>query len=79
MKLTVVHDPAGNVLDLVAYPSDAPPAYPANPGGLVTQVEVSDLTVELGAKRIIERLNGMLANYRVEVGAGGKSKLVERK
>ncbi len=79
MKLTIVHDPEGNVLDLVAYPSDAPPAYPGNSAGLVTQVEVSDLTVELGANRIIERLNGIIANYRVEVGAGGKSKLIERK
>ena len=52
MKLTIVHDPQGNIMDMVAYPSNAPPAYPRNSGGLVSQVEVPDLKEELGAKKI---------------------------
>jgi hypothetical protein len=75
MKLTIVHDSKGNILDLVAYPSDAPPAYPRNSGGLVSQIEVPDLTVELGGKKIIERLNDIRANSRVELADGGRARL----
>jgi hypothetical protein len=79
MKLTIVHDQKGNILDLVAYPADAPPAYPQNSRGLVTQIEVADLTIDLGDLKIIERLNDMRANFRVEVGEGAKAKLSAKK
>jgi hypothetical protein len=68
MRLTIVHDSKGNITGLVAYPADGPAAYPAmRPGEFVTQVDVAEITSELGADKVFERLSELAQNYRIDV------------
>ena len=73
MRLTIVHDSEGNISSFVAYPADAPPAHlHPKQGGLVSFVDLPELTVELGHKKIHERLSELREHFRVEVGAKAK-------
>jgi hypothetical protein len=68
MKLIIIHDSKGNITGLVGCPADAPAVYPATePGELVTQVEVPEITSELDAPKMFERLSELAENYRVDV------------
>jgi hypothetical protein len=78
MKVTVVHDDKGHISELVAFPADAPPAYPQAARGLVTIVEDPDLDVSLGPKKISERLAHLQENFRVETG-GTKPKFTAKR
>lgn len=68
MLLTIIHDRSGNITRLAAYSADVPPAFPATrPGEFATQVDVPEITVELGAEQIFERLSDLAQNYRIDV------------
>ncbi len=68
MRLTIVHDNAGNIISLVACPPDAPQAHPeAKPGERVAEVDAPEITAELGAERVFDHLASLAENYRVEV------------
>jgi hypothetical protein len=81
MRLTVIHDSKGNITGLVGCPADAPAVYPATePGELVTQVEVPEITSELDAPKMFERLSELAENHRVDVESKGRlTKKVESK
>jgi hypothetical protein len=68
MKLTIVHDRDGNILSLVAYPTDAPPAIPHNADGFVTQIDAPDVSLDLGDERIAVQLADLRENYRFDAG-----------
>src|SRR5215831_2498232 len=52
MKLTILHDSAGNITALIAYPPEAPPAYMETQlGERVTEIEIPELTLELGHQK----------------------------
>ena len=68
MKLTILHDSAGNITALIAYPPEAPPAYMETQlGERVTEIEIPELTLELGHQKIREYLSDLAANHKVEL------------
>lgn len=69
MRLTVIHDSNGNIAALVAYPPGSPPSYPQmKPGQRVLEIEApADITLDLDARQMNERLSDLMQNYRVEV------------
>jgi hypothetical protein len=80
MRLTIVHDSQDNIASLVAYPADAPPAYPATrPGEFVTQVDFPEIAVDLDERTMFERLSDVKRNYRVEVDTKARLTKKDRK
>lgn len=71
MRLTVIHDSNGTIMALVAYPAGAPPAYPEiRPGQHIIEIEAPpEITLDLDARQIRERLSDLMQNYRLEVEA----------
>jgi hypothetical protein len=74
MRLAIIHDRDGNIASVVAYPTDAPPAYPEmRPGQRVLDVDApSDLKGERDPQKRNERLLALMENYRVDVSAQGR-------
>ncbi len=70
MRLSIVHDSAGNISRLVASPPDAPMAHlGTNSGESVVEVDAPEIELSLGAETISERLADLLENYKVEIGS----------
>jgi hypothetical protein len=71
MRLTVIHESNGNIAALVAYPPGSPPAYPEmKPGQQMIAIEApAEITLDLDARQINERLSDLMQNYRVDVAS----------
>jgi hypothetical protein len=69
MRLTVIHESNGNIAALVAYPSGSPPVYPEMKSGQqMIEIEApTEITLDLDARQINERLSDLMQNYRVDV------------
>jgi len=69
MRLTVVHGRNGAIAGIVAYPKDAPPAFPqTQPGQYVTEMDApADLKPGLDQRLMQQRLNEMLHGYVIDV------------
>ena len=67
------HDDAGEILTLIARSPDAPPAHlEMRQGQRATEIEVPELTGQLDAAQIFERLSDLAENFQVEAqGATG--------
>lgn len=76
MQLTAYHDDNGNVVVLIARPDDAPPSHiELRPGLQATEIRAPELTADLDAEQLRERLSE-LRNRRVERSGDG-ARLVE--
>jgi len=69
MRLTVIHESNGNITALVAYPPGSPPAYPEMKSGQqMIEIEApAEITLDLDARQINERLSDLMQNSRVDV------------
>jgi hypothetical protein len=75
MKLTAYHDERGNIVAVIARPDDAPPSHLelGRPGLRTTEVESDEITDDLDAEQLQERLAGMMSSQRIEAdGATGR-------
>ncbi|SET98283.1 hypothetical protein [Nonomuraea wenchangensis] len=78
MDLTVVHTADGYIVSVTAHPSDAPSAHaPLQAGELVSRVDVPEITEDLEIAKIVERMDRIVDDYRVE-GAGATAHLVQK-
>ncbi|MFC9399270.1 hypothetical protein ACFTWS_40135 [Streptomyces sp. NPDC057027] len=75
MHLTVIHGADGYIVGVTAHPSDAPSAHGRlQPGEFVSRIDVPEITDDLETSEIIERIDQIVAGYRVE-GAGAEAHL----
>ncbi|MFD9950624.1 hypothetical protein ACFWYW_58050 [Nonomuraea sp. NPDC059023] len=78
MHLTVVHTVDGYIVSATAHPSDAPSAHaPLQAGELVSRVDVPEITQDLEVAEIVERINRIVYDYRVE-GVGAAAHLTQK-
>jgi|GEM_PF-6087636 len=79
MRLTIVHGRDGAIDGIVAYPKDAPPAFPqTRPGQFITEIDApATLKHGLGQRAIHDQLTNIMRDYVVDV-AGKKSSLARR-
>jgi hypothetical protein len=67
MRLTATYDVHGNIAAMVASPPASPVAYlEVKPGQRTTEIEVSDLQLDLSISRVHECLADLIQNYRVD-------------
>jgi hypothetical protein len=68
MKLMVSHDRRGNMTAIVASP-DSPVGRCTvlRPGQRVTEIEVPEITLDLGPKQILERLSDLMQTHKIEL------------
>ena len=71
MRLTIVHDSNGNIASVVAYPADAPPAYPRTTAGLrVLEIDApANITSGLDPQSMHSRLIDLMQNYRIDAAS----------
>jgi hypothetical protein len=71
MRLTVIHDRSGTIAGIVAYPKDAPPAFPeTSPGQYMVEMDApSDLLLSLDGRVMNQRLAELVRTFKVDVTA----------
>jgi len=78
MKLMVSHDRRGNMTAIVASPdSPVERCTVLRRGQRVTEIEVPEITLDLGPKQILERLSDLMQTHKIELG--GESYRLTRK
>jgi len=77
LKLSILHDRDGNISAIAAYPPNVPPAYPAaSDGQFLAELEIDDIDPQRDGDQIVERLDDLRKNFRVQ--KGGNASLVRR-
>lgn len=71
MRVVAVHDAVGNIISLVAGPSDGPRMHmDLEPGQYVHAIDVPNLTLKADDADLHRSLNDVMENYRVDVPPG---------
>jgi hypothetical protein len=68
MQLTVIYEGNGEIAALIAYPLGSPRCYPQmKTGQQMVQIEApAEITLDLDARQISERLSDLRQNYRTK-------------
>jgi hypothetical protein len=80
VKFIAIHNSEGQILTLLAQPSDAPVwSRELEAGQQISEVEVPSTELELSDDRFVGYLKDLSANYTVKLQAGAKGRLVSKK
>jgi hypothetical protein len=78
LRLFAVHDAEGRIRTLLASPQDAPLGRVGiGADEMQTELEVPEMTLDLGDPRIQDRLAELIENYQVECGTA-KARFVRK-
>lgn len=71
MRLVTIHDSEGIITSLIAIPPNSSPAGKVlKPGEHMTELEVPEITLDLGNEEIMKRLLDIMDNYKLENRSG---------